>query len=174
MGYMEIVLLAKNGLKIKGKQTVLLVSCVDKSTHFSGIIALGGSDDRAFRTANTVVINGPGEYEIGGIKITGFRADSDAIYSLKVDDVDVLLGTIQDLENMHQKLKEHNLVVVNVGSSTKDASFVTGLSSNAVLYYGDEAEAVVKSFVKEAVQKLSKYQTTKDKLPQEMETVLLA
>ncbi len=74
---------------------------------------------------------------------------------------------------MHQKLKEHNIVIVDcydVGSAT----FITSLAQNVVIFYGEKASEVASSFGKENVKQMNKYSSTKDKLPAEVETVLLA
>ena len=119
------------------------------------------------------VIAGPGEYEIGGIKIRGYRNGMHSTYSLTVDGIDILIGTIEALEKTQQKLKEHHILVAAT-NVVIDSSFVTSLASNVVLFYGEKGSEAVKGFASEAVKTLGKYQVTKDKLPQEMETVLLA
>jgi len=171
---MEIALLPKNGLKIRGKYASILVDALDKTVLYSAIILLDcDTKTSAMQGGDGVLIEGPGEYEVGGIKIKGYRHDALVAYSLNVDGIDVLLGTIEALEKMQQKLKEHNIIVV-AANSVIDSSFVTGLASNAVIFYGEKGNEVVKGFATETVKMLAKYQVTKDKLPQEMETVLLA
>lgn len=170
---MEIVLLAENGLKIKGKQSSLLLNSNDASV-FSAILSF----DTNFSTPQkspAVLINNPGEYEVGGIKITGLRSGGSGgttVFSLKIDGIEVLLGEIEAVEKIHQKLKEHNIVVLYVDKNM-DASFVTGLAVNCVLFYGEKASEVLKTFAKDNVQEMNKYQTTLEKIPSEMETILL-
>lgn len=170
---MEIAVLQKNGLKLRGKQAALLINVIDKTVAHDAVIALGDSYDRTLKNkSDVVVIDGPGDYEVGGVKITGSRADGNTVYSLTIDGVEMLLGALEDLEKMHQKLKEHHIVVASVGSVI-DASFMTTLASNVVLFFGDKAGDVTGSFAKDSLKTMPKYQVTKEKLPQEMETVLL-
>ncbi|MBI4084818.1 MAG: hypothetical protein HY431_02830 [Candidatus Levybacteria bacterium] len=168
---MEIALLPKNGLKMKGKNATILVDASDKTIVHSAVILL--NENTEAKRTETVFIQGPGEYEVGGIKIGGYRNNTFVAYSITVDTIDILLGTAEALENMQQKLKEHHILIVSTNSLI-DSSFVTSLASNAVLFYGEKGSEVIKGFASEAVKKLAKYQVTKDKLPQEMETILLA
>jgi len=69
-----------------------------------------------------VVLNGAGEYEIGGVKIIGLRNEKSVLYSMNIDGIEVVLGSIALLSAMQHKLKEHNVVVVNC-DETADALF---------------------------------------------------
>lgn len=154
MRYMEIALLPKNSLKIKGK-------------HASFIVDRG----QIIKT-DAIVIDGPGEYEIGGIKISGSRSDGEVVYNLNVDGVDVLLGKLSTLEKQQHKLKEQNIVVVDVDSLT-NASFVTSLASSVVIFYGEQAPTLIEKFGKENIKNVQKYTAVSGKLPAEVETVIL-
>jgi len=168
---MEIALLAKNTLRIKGKKAVFAVDGFDK-TPSDAVLFLNQPSEAASKE-DTVVIVGPGEFEIGGAKITGTRGEADMLYGLTIDGVDMLLGKLQALDAMQHKLKEYNVVAV-LCDAPGNASFVTALASNAIIFYGEKAGEVVESFGKENVKSMSKYSVTKDKLPVEVETVVLA
>ncbi len=168
---MEIALVSKNSLRIKGKNAVLAVDPSDKSESNAALlldkdlkgVSLAGSD---------IVINGPGEYETGGIKITGIGQDESMVYSMNVDSVSVLVGKVTSLEKIHTKLKEVNILVVNC-DNVLDASFLTALVTNVVIFYGEKSVEVCKAFGQENAKALPKYATTIDKLPAEIETVIL-
>ncbi len=168
---MEIASISKT-LKIRSKQSVLIIDPVGKETQCQGII-LFGNDLPSLSTPQQVpVISGPGEYEIGGIKITGLREGKQTVYSLYVDGLDILLTTANALEKMHSKLKEHHIIILRDGDSLPSSS-VMALSPRLLLVYGEEGEKLAKIFSKEEIKKSNKYATTLEKLPQEMETVLL-
>ena len=171
---MEIQLLPKNVLKIRSKQGSIGIN-PSKNDQFNAAILIGDAADASATVENDgiVVINGPGEYEISGIKIAGVRNKSQTVYSLSVDGVECMVGTLQAISDAQQKLKEHNIAVV-AALTDVDASFVTNFASNAVLFYGNLADQVVHKLAKENIKSLSKYQATADKLPTELETVLLA
>lgn len=168
---MEIALLPKQSLRIKGKHATFVINPQDKAS-CDAVILLGKSFGETTIGEESVVIRGPGEYEIGGVKMTGTRVDNEVIYSLTVDGVEILLGTIPSLDKLQHKLKEHHIATVLCNSSG-NVSFVTTLASNVIIFYGDEASAVSQSFGQETVKTFSKYQVTADKLPPEVETILL-
>jgi len=169
---MEIALLQKSGLRIKGKQATVAVDPQDKS-FYEAILTIEKSPEEITKQENVIVISGTGEYEIGGIKMTGTQSETGMIYSLAVDSVEILIGKLDSLDKMQHKLKEHHIVIVDCNAEGS-ASFITSLTENVVIFYGEKAKEVAASFGKENVKELNKYSTTKDKLPAEVETVLLS
>jgi hypothetical protein len=171
---MEVQILPKNSVKIKGRLGSIGINPTSKNDQFNAVIYIGSqlSNRPTVNEDGVAVINGPGEYEISGIKISGIRIKKDTIYSLNVDGVECMVGTIRSISESQQKTKEHNLVLIDT-DEVMDAAFVTSAASNAVLFYGDQAEEVVNKLAKENVKRIAKYQTTADKLPPEMETILL-
>jgi hypothetical protein len=171
---MEISLQAPNSLKIKGKKAIISVNPQDKSMTANLAILLGNPAKSSLKIpAEVVVIDGPGEYEAAGVKIAGMKADDQTIYTLTLDGVDILMGTRQALEKHHQKLKEHNVSLI-YASVEGDASFATGLSANALIFFGEQAKTVADQLAKDEKKQTTKYVITAEKLPSETETVLLA
>jgi hypothetical protein len=167
---MEIALLPKNAVKLRGKQATMVVDPVDAATPYQAALFLYGEGRPA---GDSVVISGPGEYEIGGIKVSGLKSTEGYSYSLTIDDLDVLVGSLQAISKLQHKLKEHHLVLL-LSEQEGDASFATGLATNAILLYGEKANDVLSKFAKDTINTMSKYQVTKEKLPPEMQTILLA
>lgn len=172
---MEIALLSQNSLRIKSKAASIGINPDSKNSQFNAIIIIGdeAGGTRVFTNDGVLIIDGPGEYEVAGIKISGVRNKSETVYSMNIDGVDVIVGTVSALSDSQQKIKEHNIVCIAT-TVNADASFATSIASHAVIFFGAMADQVVHTFAKENVKKLPKYQTTLDKLPSEMETVLLA
>jgi hypothetical protein len=168
---MEIALLTKSGIRIKSKQAAIAIDPQDKGT-YEAVLVMSKSVEEVTQPEDAVLILGVGEFEIGGVKITGIRSENDMLFSLIIDGVEVLVGKLQALEKMQHKLKEHQIVVVNCDTEGV-ASFITSLAENVVVFYGEQAVAVSASFGKENVKTLPKYSSTKDKLPAEVETILL-
>jgi len=170
MDYMEIALLPKSVLRVKGKTATFVVN---PQTAVSANAVLMFEPGAEFATDESVILNGAGEYEIGGVKIIGLRNEKSVLYSMNIDGMEVVVGSIALLSAMQHKLKEHNVVVVNCDETT-DASFLTSLAVNAVLFCGENAPVVAQGFEKEKLQKTNKYSASLGKLPAEMETILLA
>ena len=168
--YMEIALLPKNAVRVKGKQATVVIDPVDSVTpHQAAIfLTLGGAV-----MVDSVPIVGPGEYEIGGIKISGVKSSSGTVYSLTVDDIDLLIGKLSVIEKAQHTLKEHHLVLI-LTEEESDASFVTSLATNGLLLYGEKAKNVIQKFAKEGMNEMNKYQVTKEKLTPEIQTILLS
>lgn len=168
---MEIALLQKTGLRIKGKTATFLVNPQEAGGANAGLVL----DDSVDPTSSdeTVILNGPGEYEIGGVKISGTRGDKGVLYSMNIDGIDVLVGKIETLSAMQHKLKEHN-IVISLCTEPASASFLTSLAVNVVVFYGTTAAETAQGFEKDNLQTMNKYTTAAGKLPAEVETILLA
>lgn len=172
MCYMEVTLLPQNTLRIKGKQSAFFVNPASKQQAQVAVI-IGSPEQEPLVDDETVIIAGSGEYEIGGVRMSGIHAGEDTVYSFTVDGVEVLLGTLAAFEKGQSKLKEHHVVIV-LARSVREASFMTSFASRALLFYGEQSESVVNSFEKEDLQTLGKYQVTLEKLPEEMQIIRLA
>lgn len=168
MMYMEIALLPKKTLRIKGKISSIVLDPKEKTGANAAILF---SDDFVDQEI-PLHITGAGEYEIGGIKITGIRSEDKVLFSMNIDGIDVLLGKLSVLEKMQHKLKEHNIVIA-VCETFSESAFLTSLATNSMILIGNDALALAKALSSEKVQLLPKYQTSRDKLPQEVETIVL-
>jgi hypothetical protein len=167
---MEIALAQKSALRIKGKTATFFVNPQSATAADAILLLTPGAE---FPTDESVVLNGAGEYEIGGVKITGSRNEKSVLYSMQIDGMDIVVGSIALLSALQHKLKEHNIVAVDCDEIT-DASFLTSLAVNAVLFYGEKSTEVAQAFEKEKLQTMNKYSASLGKLPAEMDTVLLA
>lgn len=177
MEFMEISSLSQNSLRIKSKRAVFIVDpnltkTSRSESNYQAAILLNSSLNQQNINNETVIINGPGEYEIGGIKMNAIRYENDIIYNPVVDGVDVILGKLSSLEKAQHKLKEQHIVIAYVDNII-NASFITSLASNVVIFYGEKASVLAESFGQSNVIKMQKYTTTLEKLPQEVETVIL-
>ncbi|CAN5123138.1 hypothetical protein BH11PAT1_BH11PAT1_1150 [soil metagenome] len=167
---MEIALLPKQALRIKGKKATFVINPVDK---LEGINAALYFQSITSFDSEIVKVAGAGDYEIAGVKIVGLRAEDTIIYSMQVDEIEILIGSIKALEKMQHKVKEHSMVIL-FADTVADASFATSLSINVAIFYGEKASEVVHSFAKENIQEMNKFQVTVDKLLPELQTILLA
>ena len=170
MMYMEIGLLQKSALRIKGKVATFVVNPQD-AVAANAVLMLDSNSE--YTSEEAVVLQGAGEYEIAGVKISGLRSDNTVLYSMTLEDLDLIVGSLKTLSLMQHKTKEHNIVMV-LCDEVGDASFLTSLAVNAVIFYGEHAQEVAQGFEKEKLQQLNKYTVSLSKLSPEMETILLA
>lgn len=171
IGYMEIAFLAKNSLRLKGKKSSFIVDPEEKMSA-NGFILLNESGDRLFDQKESVIIQGPGEYEIGGVKLSGYRTEGNLVFNFSIDGVEILLGKLTSLEKMQHKLKEQHVVIAYV-DEVINSSFINSLATNLVVFYGNKSKEVIDLYGKANVTSMQKYSITLDKLPQEVETIIL-
>ena len=170
---MEISLQSTNALKIRGKHAAVFINPQDKTANYNMAILLGKPAKSSLKIRDdVVVIDGPGEYEAGGIKVTGIKADTATVYSINIDGVDVILGDRDGLDKVHQKLKEHHVALINA-NTVGNTSFVPSLGMNAVLFFGEMAKETIDTLAKDEKKESTKYTIAAEKLPTETETILL-
>lgn len=171
---MEISVQSISSLKLKGKHASIFINPQDKTAAYNAAILIGTPAKSELKLSEEgVVIDGPGEYEAGGVKINGTKVDGMTVYSLTIDGVDIAVGEIAALEKMHQKMKEHHVLIVYANAS-QSASFVTTIATHASIFYGAHGMEVIDTLAKEEKKVVAKYQITAEKLPAETETILLA
>lgn len=182
MSNMEFTVASKNILKAKGKTSSVLLcysredlEAVSKATEADAVVLLEG---KAFVVDNSklqnsrLVVSGAGEYEIGGIKITGYTSANGYAYFVTIDGVEVFVGTAKTSGSLDKK-KEVDIAVFFCDATVKEG-FVTDLAPSYLVLYGEKAGEAAKEFGKESVTSVSKLATVKEKLPEEMETVVLS
>jgi hypothetical protein len=174
MEFMDVSVLPGDALKIKGKQALFFINSSEKVSDANAVVFLTNDhaqpDDEA-----VVVIDGPGDYEIGGVKLSGIRSGDDIVYSFIFDGINIMIGKIAPIEKIQHKVKEHDAVIIAPDeTSPTNASFITGLATNYLVAVGSNGKKLVDSFGGENPVTTNKLSLTKDKLPQEMQTVLLA
>lgn len=172
---MEIAILPGNSLKIKGKQATLLVDPGEKNKTISdGTLLLGTRTSTVlFNEELGVVLQGAGEYEVKGMKITGFRVEGDVMYTVSVDGLSVFVGKVTSAIKAKDKLHEHDVVVLQSDEVLTQATLGV-FNAHVTLFYGEKAVDNMKAFGKESTPAVNKYATSKDKLPTESELVLLS
>lgn len=168
---MEITILSKGGIRLKGKQATLVVDSVSDLANVNGALFL--SKLSVLPLDDTLIIDGPGDYEVGGVKVSTVRTEKDLIHSVTMDGIEILVGDITATERVHTKVKEHNIVLLHA-TAIIDVAFVASLTPGVLMLYGEHAPAVAEKTGKEGIQTMNKFTITLEKLPLEMATILLA
>ena len=105
--YMEIKYLGEKTVLLKGKSESVLINPSDDflSKDKSGarvILYTSEEGSRADLENEKILINGAGEYEIGGVEIIGFNVeDGDAVYKVNIDSFKVVI-----IGRLHQELSD--------------------------------------------------------------------
>jgi len=173
---MEVSLIPQDTIKIKGKHSVVLVNPVllKNKTTANAVLLLRKHPE--FHANNIIEsqplrIEGPGEYEIGGIKITGVKASDGFYYIIHVDSLDILTGTSSSLSQTKDTPKECQIIIL-MSDSAISQSHLAALDANAIIFYGAHAAENLKSLGKEETTS-NKYTFTPDNLPAETQFLSL-
>ena len=171
---MDIAIVGKTSIKIKGKQVTFIVDPSREIPKISSdaIILSNGYDniDISRVTDCRIVINGAGEYEVNGAKISGATSPKGILYKLSIDDVSIIVG--RAMESKTDGFSACQIVVINADGEFNE-SFVTALEPKIVVIYGTSKIDAAKTLGAENLTAVSKITTTKDKLPEKMEIVVL-
>lgn len=177
---MEISLVSPESLKLKGKSASLIIdpdSSIRSKIPADGAVLLTteGNYDISKVEDCRLVVKGPGEYEIGKVKISSLSFGSDLVYSFFIDNIRIFVVKSEVLDKNSQKLKDNfsdsQILVLNA-NSVIDQAKIAELTPQVVVLYGEKAAEIAKSLGKEN-ESVGKFSITADKLPQELEVVVL-
>ncbi len=168
---MEITLLSKHTVRIKGKKTTLVLD-PDTQVDADAILTLNNNAISGKVQPDQLIIQGAGEYEVGGIKISVYANGGEYLYDMTIDNTRVVAAQSQILQRMKEKLTDRDILLFHASEELNPA-LVTQLSPQAVVLYGEHSMVTAKALGKDAQPAVKKYQVTKEKLPVEMEVVIL-
>ena len=173
---MDIVLLGSKSLKLKGKRSTIVVNPTAQlqKTEAEAILLLDNYEDQSFSKieGQRIVIDGPGEYEVSGIKISATKANGGIVYLADIDNVKVLIGQGNSIERIYDKVGNCNIVVVD-SDKEFDYGILPKIEPSVILIYGEKKEEVGKSLGKVDVPKISKFSVSAEKLPEDLQVLLL-
>lgn len=172
---MEVLLLEKTSLRIKSKHANFVVDPIDKiqKTSADAVIILSENYDTSKITDFRVVVKSAGEYEVGGVKISGIALSDSIVYYLSPENISVFLAKASSLEKISaDKIGECQVAVINVDFALNQ-SVVTAMEPKTVILYGEKAEEAAKLLGKGDVESSQKYIIAQDKFPEEMQVILL-
>lgn len=170
---MEIAFVSPTSIKLKGKQSSFIVdptlTRAKQQADASLVTGVQAATDASGIEGNRVILSGPGDYEIGGIKIVGVRNNVSVQYYLTLDGIQVMVGAASGLKG--KDLREAQVVAL-FADDVVEQSALASLNASVVIFYGERADEDSKSLGK-SVQEMTKYAITKDKLPAEVEVIVL-
>src|SRR3989344_3556830 len=132
-----------------------------------------GNLDLSRVTDYRLIVKGAGEYEVGGVKIEGVRSNAGFIYNIIGDGLSVFLGKTQELSKLKEEVSTSPQVAILNVDSQLEPSIITKLEPKVSILYGSSKEDGVKALGKENIIPTKKTTILKDKLPLEMEVVML-
>lgn len=173
---MDIVLLQDNAIRIKGKNAALLLNPTKSiaKTQAEGILNLDSSAEFSADKIeeSRITIAGPGEYEVGGVKTSASKVGDKLVASVDVDGVRVVTGSGASIEKITDKLEGGGIALINADAEF-DYSALSKIEPNVLIVYGKLRDEVTKKIGKDGAASVTKFSVSVDKLPAEMQFVLL-
>lgn len=172
---MDIQIFNPDTLRLKIKKTALAVDPKVGVTKIDAeaILVMDKSFDTSRVNGYRIIFEGPGEYEVSGIKVSGIKSDGDTIYGLSSDSVGILVAKASSLEKVSaEKLGDYKIVIINADSFLNQ-TLITAIEPRIVILYGEKKKEGAKLLGKEQLQTVSKISISEDKLPEELEIMLL-
>lgn len=150
---MEIQLISPDSIKIKGKNASVVFDPSSK-TEAEIVIATKAVDTLSLdKVSNSrLVISGPGEYEAGGISVSGKRVKDKVIYTL-FESLKIAVVNSEVVKDLPDD-EDFDAVIVHVDSAFSD-EVLGPISSKCTILYGDLAQATIKSENTEKTNKVS-------------------
>lgn len=186
---MEIRLINNRTALIKGKnESVILNPTLEEiksnKTNSRVVLVTEKKYDQFGLNGEKVIIRGPGEYEVGGIEVTGLSGgEGQTIYIITVDGVDVgVVGnlSVELTDKKIERVAEIDVLVVALGNMTNKTilKWAKKWGANYVIPMNyEDKEGAVKSFLDEAdredLEPVEVLKVEKDNLPEGMEIVVL-
>lgn len=155
----EVSLLDKNSIRIKGKKATLVVDPRQTTPKTVADIILATDKDYNTKKIDEfrLIIEDDGEYEVGGIKVTG----AGNIYSINVDNTQVVLAKSSALNKLADTANEAEIALLNVDSSLNEG-VIAALEAKAVLLYGEKAREGLKALGKNDLTPVRKFSPAKE------------
>lgn len=174
---MEITTLdKKNCLRIKGKHASLIIDpSPTVKTTTDGVLFSKKNNaaiPKSIEVARLIVL-GAGEYEVGGIKIATQAYGDEFVHIVTLDSITVCFIPTSLLEKLQEKMSDCNILAILVNGAVKD-SVVASYDSRVIILYGEHlTDEAISSFDKQNIITTAKFLSTADKLPEEMQVILL-
>lgn len=173
---MDISIIDSKSLKVRSKKASLIFDPFVKmpKTNADAVILFSNNQDLDFSKVSDyrVIIDGPGDYEVGGIKIAAQKTDKGIICSLNIDGIQVAIGKASDFSKLEGKIDAADIVVANTDVEL-NPSVMSSLEATVAVLYGYKSKESAKAIGKDGLKPTDKFAITKDKLPEDFQLVLL-
>lgn len=150
---MEISLINSTSVKIKGKNASLVIDPTAKQDA-DIIIATKPLEALAVDKIDGVrlVIAGPGEYEAGGISITGKSSKGSVLYNI-IDSSRIMFVTSNGIASVPDD-EEYDCLLIEVVGELKEDAFAS-INAKCVVLFGDLMNVTVTDEKKETTSKVN-------------------
>src|SRR5258706_6590981 len=113
---MEIVKLSPTAIKLKTKQAIFVVNPSDtKGKLVADVVLLYDKNQQNLPEFedSVLIVDGPGDYEVKGVKFSGVGKPEQVYYFGKMDGVEVLITKSSIAQKAKENIKECNVAIID-------------------------------------------------------------
>lgn len=175
---MDITPLGHSSFRIKGKLATVVTDPFKFPKRIEAdIVTTSQKQEVAMIDGNPYMISGPGEYEVKGVGIVGIPVGTSTMYRIEIDGVAIVhLGALDRALSTTEVDELDGVHILMVPIAFPQAGTVISEIEPLIVipmnYEKSQLEAFLKEIGKEAVPQV-KLSITKDKLPAEMQVIVL-
>lgn len=189
---MEIKYFSEKSFLVRVKKEAVLVDPQKEdldNTKLASRVAIytgNGFDYWEPENGQRVVIRGPGEYEVGGVEIVGYRGggEGNTIYTLLADGITLgVLGEMKEslTDKKMEKINGLDIMMASIGGENKVAyksmlEMAKKLGANYLIpinYTPEELKKFLDETDSEGMEQIESLKVDKDSLPEGLEIVVL-
>jgi len=171
----DFSILYNNSIRIRTKHASFVIDPFRSIPKVSAdaVIVLGNKEDIDLSRVSDyrIVIEGGGEYEVNNVKISGIGVGNSFVYRIFADNFILVLGRISALSRIQDESLSSELALLNVDENLE--VIVAKLEPKTVILYGEKKMEGAKELGRDHIKPVQKFSIAKDKLPTEMEVVVL-
>ena len=171
---MDFSILHNNSIRIRTKRASFVVDPVKSisKTNADAVILLDKEVVDLSRVEDhRVVLQGEGEYEVKNVKISGIGVGDGFVYSIFADNLSLVLGKVSMVSRIRDKSLPCQVAVFYVDEKLE--VIAARLDPLIVVLYGEKKIEGAKELGRDHIKPVGKVTLTKEKLPGEMEVVIL-
>lgn len=130
---MDILLVKNNSIRIRGNTTTVVTDPISK-VEAQIVLLTNGEYDLSKVEGTRLVIEGPGEYEIGGLSVVAKRVKENLIFDI-ADQSRVLIAPASAVSGI-QGDDEYDAILIKLNEKINTDSF-SSLNAKSFILYGD-------------------------------------
>lgn len=180
---MEITYFGQSSFRIRGKHaTVVMDPCIPFPKHVTADIVTVSEDHPNHNATHQIegtayVVNGPGEYEIKGVGVIGRMIEKNTIYRIEIDGVSIVhLGDLNRTLSAEEVDSLNGVDILMIPVNGSAVPLINEIEPSVVIpmrYSRDDLAEFLKETGKEGAAPQPKLTVTRDKLPEQMQVVIL-
>jgi hypothetical protein len=165
---MEVALVSDQCVRIKTKKAQFLTPVGGKFEKEEDVVL---RFEKTRQEGSLHVFDGPGEYEVSGVKLTGLGKTEVTGYLSKIEGMDVVICRSSSITRLKDQVSDVQICIIDAHTPLGTAD-VANLNPKIVVVFGEHAAAYAHTISTE-ITPTAKVSLTKDKISDELQVILL-